>query len=57
MGHVYLENSQLTEDIPDVSIKTAKFVKWSHSHVTVLFLCDASEQPSLDQPPPLEFLK
>lgn len=48
---------QLTVDIPDVSIKIAKFVKWSHSQVTVSFLRDASQHPSVDHPPPREFLK
>ena len=48
----------LTDDIPDwvVSTKTAKFVKWLHSHLTVSSSLDASKQPSVDQPPPLESL-
>ena len=43
--------------MPVVSIKTAKFVKWSHSHVTLLLSRDASWQPSVDQPPPSSLLK
>ena len=48
---------QLTVDIPDLSIKMAKFVKWSHLHVTVPCSRDASQHPSVDHPPPREFLK
>lgn len=40
-----------------MSIKIAKFVKWSHLQVIVPLSRDASQQPSVDQPPPLEFLK
>jgi len=47
----------LTVDIPDVSIKIAKFVKWSHSQVIFPFSVDISQHPSLDHPPPRVFLK
>lgn len=39
--------------IPDTSIRTAKWVRWSHWHFVLFSSWDRREQPTDDQSPPL----
>ena len=59
LGSTVEENGAkpLTESsVEERSIRTAKFVRWLHSHVTVELSRDASWHPSRDHPPPLSLL-